>query len=178
MYSLRDCGTLAGVTDTPRDVPYVPGPPMVERVTPWVPDPVSGRINTGVGRQQRLVQIGEISVDDTTVYTPVGTLDRRYARWSLGAATPVSESCPNWAQALAILLIPCTAFLSLLFLLFKETDSWSSPLRVTDGRISYDTTVYSRSTSEYLKIRNAVTWAQQAPGQPGPYAPYALPPGA
>lgn len=122
-----------------------------------------------------MIQIGEITVDDTNVYTPFGAIDRRNARWFLGGATPVSQSCPNWAQALAILLIPCTGFLSLLFLLVKEPDGWSSSLRVSDGRTDFSTTVYSRTRNEYLGIRNAVAWAQQpVPRQPPPRA---LPPG-
>lgn len=123
-----------------------------------------------------MIQIAEIGVDDTTVYTPAGNLARRSTRWWLGAATPVSESCPNWAQALAILLIPCTGFLSLLFLLVKETDSWSSTLRVTDGQTTYTTTVYSRTTDEWVGIRDAVGWAQQPPASSAP-EPRALPPG-
>lgn len=123
-----------------------------------------------------MIQIAEISVDGTTVYTPLGPLERSRTQWFLGAAVPVSESCPNWAQALAVLLIPCTGFLSLLFLLIKETDSWSSTLRVTDGRVIFDTIVYSRTTNEYLGVRNAVEWAQR-PAAPNRPAPRALPPG-
>lgn len=127
------------------------------------------------------MQIAEITVDDTYVYTPYGPLDRSRTRWILGAAMPVSQSCPNWAQALAVLLIPCTAFLSLLFLLFKETDSWSSTLRVTDGRIIFDTVVYSRSPREYREIQHAVGMMQRPPQPPmqppGQMGPYALPSG-
>jgi hypothetical protein len=123
-----------------------------------------------------VIQIAEIGVDDTTVYTPAGNIARGRTRWFLGAAVPVSQYCPNWAQALAVLLIPCTGFLSLLFLLVKETDSWSSELRVTDGTTEYRTTVYSRTTDEWVGIRNAVGWAQQPP-TPGQPEPRALPPG-
>jgi hypothetical protein len=146
MYSLNDCVTLRGVTDTPQ-------------------------------QSHRLVQIAEITVDETNVYTPFGPLDRSRARWFLGAAVPVSQQCPNWAQILAIVLIPCTGFLSLLFLLVKETDSWSSTLRVSDGRITFDTTIYSRSTREYLNIREAVAWAQRPPQPPGRPGQLALPVG-
>lgn len=142
-------------------IPYVPGR------TGQPPAPWPGGT---------MVRVGEIGFDDTTVYTPVGNLDRYRTHWTLGGATPVSESCPNWAQALAIVLIPCTGFLSLLFLLMKETDSWSSTLRVTDGRITFDTMVYSRSRSEYLGIRNVVAWAQRPPQPPpGQTGRFALP---
>lgn len=124
-----------------------------------------------------MVQIAEIGVDDTMVYTPMGAILRQRAHWFLGAATPISHYCPGWAQALAILGIPCTGFLSLLFFLVKEPSAWSSDLRVTDGRITYSTTIYSRSTSEYLGIRNAIAWAQRPPQVPGQTGPYALPAG-
>jgi hypothetical protein len=124
-----------------------------------------------------MMQIAEIGVDDTTVYTPMGALDRQRTHWSLGGATTASESCPGWAIALAIILIPCTGFLSLLLLIVKEPNTWSSTLTVTDGRTTFTTTVYSRSTEEYLQIRNMVAWAQRPPQVPGQPGLYALPPG-
>lgn len=125
-----------------------------------------------------MIQIGEIGVDDQTVYTPVGPLDRYKAHWFLGGAMPFSQSCPGWAVVMAVVLIPCTGFLSLLFLMAKETDTWSSTLRVTDGRTAYETVVYSRSRSEYLRLQQVVAWARRPPQVPGQPGLYALPSGS
>jgi hypothetical protein len=114
-----------------------------------------------------VTQIADIRIDATTVWTPLGPLDRGRTQWFLGAAVPMDSSTPSWATVLAVLLIPCTGFLSLLFLLVKETDTWQSDLRVTDGRTSYATTVYSRSPEEYESLGRIVAWARQ----PAVYSP-------
>lgn len=165
MYSLTGSVTLRGVTEanpTP-PVPYVPGP-----AAPLVPQqaielrPVSGP--TGY----RPVQIGDVVIDGRTIQTPVGPFDRARTRWVLGGAFAMSQSTPTWATWSAYLLIPCTGFLSLFLLLVKETDAWSSPLRLADGVRVYDTTVYSRNTDDYLRIRALVEWAQRPPEMAGP----------
>lgn len=124
--------------------------------------------------QQQVMQIAEIVVTPTTLHTPVGPIDRYRAHWTLGGAVPVSQSTPLWAEILAFILVLCTGFLSLLFLLVKDTDMWSSTLIVTDGRTTYTTMVYTRSTNEYVKIRDAITWASRPP-PPGQTGQFALP---
>lgn len=121
--------------------------------------------------------IADIGVDDMTIYTPIGNLERARTRWFLGGANPMSYKCPVWAVIAAVALIPCTGFLSLLFLMVKEPAAWSSELRVTDGRLTYSTTVYCRSGDEYRSISHVVAWAQSPRTfvQPGQRA---LPPGS
>jgi len=119
-----------------------------------------------------VIQIADIRVDETTIYTPLGTLERGRAHWSLGGANPMSYTCPGWAITFAVVLIPCTGFLSLLFLMIKEPTSWASDLRVTDGRTTYATTVYSRSPQEYQQLGGIIAWAQRPPTV---YIPRALP---
>jgi len=160
MHSLTASVTLRGVTDpTPTSpVPYVPGP------VPLVPQraielrPVSA---PGGFPGHRPVQIGDIVIDGRTIQTPVGPFDRARTRWVLGGAFAMSQSTPAWATWCAYLLIPCTGFMSLFLLLVKETDAWSSPLRLADGIRVYDTTVYSRSREDYERIRGIVEWAQR-----------------
>jgi hypothetical protein len=89
------------------------------------------------------VQIAEIVVTPTTIQTPVGPIDRSRARWALAGAVPASQSTPAWASVTAFLLMLCTGFASLLLLLVKETDLWSSTLIVTDGQVTFTTQVYS-----------------------------------
>lgn len=151
---------------TPHD-----GPQMFGHPSTW-PKPVQ---QPPTGWDARPVQIAEITVDGPTVITPHGAIDRHSARWFLGGAVPVHSSTPSWATAAAILLALFTCLLSLLFFLVKEDDMWSSTLTVTDGRIAYSTTVYSRSTAEYEGIQAAIAWAQSAPGPPTSTDQLALP---
>lgn len=125
--------------------------------------------------RQHVMQIAEIVVTPTALQTPVGPIDRYRARWTLGGAVPVSQSTPTWASLTAFLLMLCTGFASLLLLLVKETDLWSSTLIVTDGQTTFTTIVYSRSTSEYYEIRKAIAWAQQPPQPPPQTGMLALP---
>jgi hypothetical protein len=118
--------------------------------------------------QEAVMQIAEIVVTPTVLQTPAGPIDRARASWNLGGAVPISKSTPQYLVITAVCLIFCTGFLSLLLLLIKEDDMWSSTLVVTDGRVTYTTTVYSRSTSDYEAIRAAIAWAQR-PIQPRPH---------
>lgn len=123
-----------------------------------------------------VTQIADIRVDATTIYTPLGTIERGRAHWFLGGANPLNYATPGWAVIAAVVLIPCTGFLSLLFLMVKEPDSWSSELRVTDGRLTYATTVYSRSPQEYAQLGRIVAWARQPVYSPPVTSPpWALP---
>lgn len=160
MHSLTGSVTLRGVTDlTPTSpVPYVPGPVPLAPQQPLAAAPISGPNGTSTGQP---VRVGDITISGTLIHTPVGAFDRGRTRWVLGGAMPFQQSCPTWATVSAYLLIPCTGFLSLLFLLVKETDVWSSTLRVADGIRIYETTIYSRSREDYERIRGIVEWAQR-----------------
>lgn len=139
---------------TPHDTSLVFG-----RHTAWA-QPVP---QLPTGWDTRSVQIAEITVDGRTVVTPHGDIDRHAARWFLGDRVPWHSSTPSWATAAAILLAVFTCLLSLLLLLIKETDVWSSKLTVTDGRTTFDTTVYSRNNAQYEGIQAAIAWAQLGP---------------
>ena len=150
--------------------------PSSAMAKPWetaTPQPIGAPL-PGWQRAQQLpttwdgrpVQIAEITVDGPTVLTPLGPMDRRAACWFLGGAVPSHSSTPSWAMAVAILGALFTCLLSLLLLLVKEDDMWSSTLTVTDGQITFTTTVYSRSTEEYEGIQAAIAWAQRLPGMP------------
>lgn len=107
-----------------------------------------------------VTQIADIRIDATTIYTPLGAIERARAHWFLGGANPLNYTTPAWAVIMAVVLIPCTGFLSLLFLMVKEPDTWSSELRVTNGWLTYTTTVYSRSPREYEQLAKIVAWAR------------------
>ena len=68
-----------------------------------------------------IAQIGEIQVTSSTVRTPAGQFPLRGSQWTVTDQWTAVQKIPVWAIVLAIVLIPCTGFLSLLFLLAKET---------------------------------------------------------
>lgn len=136
-----------------------PAPLVYGQHTTW-PQPVQP---LPVAWDAQPVQIAEITVDGTSVFTPRGTVDRRNARWFLGGPVPSHESTPSWATAAAILLAIPTCLLSLLLLLVKDTDVWSSTLSVTDGTVTHETTVYHRNPAQLQGIRDAIAWAQRVP---------------
>ena|SRR2546421_3578849 len=68
-----------------------------------------------------IAQIGEIQVTSSTVRTPAGQFPLRGSQWTVTDQWLANSKIPTWAIVLAIVLIPCTGFLSLLFLLAKET---------------------------------------------------------
>ena len=67
-----------------------------------------------------IAQIGEIQVTSSTVRTPAGQFPLRGSQWTVTDQWTAVQKIPAWAIVLAIVLIPCTGFLSLLFLLAKE----------------------------------------------------------
>jgi hypothetical protein len=67
-----------------------------------------------------IAQIGEIQVTSSTVRTPAGQFPLRGSQWTVTDQWTAVQKIPVWAIVLAIVLIPCTGFLSLLFLLAKE----------------------------------------------------------
>lgn len=71
--------------------------------------------------EQVLVQIGEIAVTATTVYTPSGPMPLRGSQWAVQDQWLSEQKIPTWAIVLAIVGFFLVCALSLLFLLAKET---------------------------------------------------------
>jgi len=67
-----------------------------------------------------LVQIGDISVTQTTVFTPSGSRALNEVQWSVNDMTVTSQVIPTWAIVCAI-VFALACLLGLLFLLVKET---------------------------------------------------------
>jgi len=67
-----------------------------------------------------LVQIGDISVTQTTVFTPGGSRALNEVQWSVNDMTVTSQVIPTWAIVCAI-VFALACLLGLLFLLVKET---------------------------------------------------------
>lgn len=69
---------------------------------------------------QPLVQIGDISVDQHWVHTPVAWLPTARATWTVQDMTLRARVIPTYAIVLAIVTSVMTCLLGLLFLLIKE----------------------------------------------------------
>ena len=99
--------------------PTVPAPSSVPpNLVPMSPYPQTTPYPV---QEQVIAQIGEIQVTSTTVRTPAGQFPLRGSQWTVTDQWLANSKIPTWAIVLAIVLIPCTGFLSLLFLLAKET---------------------------------------------------------
>jgi hypothetical protein len=88
-------------------VPAAPAPLPVTAPLPGV-DPV-------------IVQIGEIRVSSTTVYTPAGQFPLRGSQWTVTDQWIAEQKTPTYAVVLTVVGFFCLTVLSLLFLLIKET---------------------------------------------------------
>jgi hypothetical protein len=69
---------------------------------------------------QPLVQIGDISVDQSWVHTPGGWVPTAQATWTVQDQTLRAMVIPGYAIVLAIVTSVMTCLLGLLFLLIKE----------------------------------------------------------
>lgn len=71
--------------------------------------------------EQVLVQLGEVTVTPTTVYTPSGPIPLRGSQWMIQDHWTAEQKIPTWAIVLAVVGFFCLTVFSLLFLLAKET---------------------------------------------------------
>jgi hypothetical protein len=71
--------------------------------------------------EQVIAQIGDIQVTSTTVRTPAGQFPLRGSQWQVTDQLITEQKTATWAIVLAVVLLCPSGFLSLLFLLAKET---------------------------------------------------------
>src|SRR5256885_15050077 len=118
------------MVDTETPLPYgdpgagagLPAPPP--RPPPSVPlDPATLPYPAYPVAEQVIAQIGEIQVTSTTVRTPAGRFPLPGSHWTVTDQWVGTQKIPTWAIVLAIVLIPCTGALSLLFLLAPAQQS-------------------------------------------------------
>ena len=67
------------------------------------------------------VQLGEVTVSSTTIHTPSGEIPLRGSQWAVSDQWHSQQRIPAWAVVCAVLGFFLLCFLSLLFLLAKET---------------------------------------------------------
>ncbi|AAZ56258.1 hypothetical protein Tfu_2225 [Thermobifida fusca YX] len=97
--------------------------------------------------------LGEITVTQSTVYTPAGTFPLRGSMWTINDLTTVRESTPAWAIVVALLGFFVICALSLLLLLVKETRvEGTIQITVVFGDRFFTTQVPVRSRSDVVRI--------------------------
>lgn len=91
------------------------------------------------------VRLGDISVSDTRVQTPVGVFPLRGTVWTVSNLSYVSEAIPTWAIVMTILTV-LLCLIGLLFLLVKE--------RRVRGAVQVSVQGPGLSYSAYLPVYN------------------------
>ncbi|MFI5891246.1 hypothetical protein ACIA5D_14160 [Actinoplanes sp. NPDC051513] len=85
-----------------------------------------------------IVQIAEISVTSTTVFTPTGDIPLAGSQWQVNDYWFSQQRIPRWAIVLAIVGFCVLTIFSLLFLLVKETVMQGTvQVTVTNGTRQY-----------------------------------------
>ena len=108
-----------------------------------------------------IVRIGEINVTSMTVVTPAGAFPLRGSEWHAADQWVTSQKTPTWAIVLAIVGFFCLTFLSLLFLLAKETVYTGSVLvTVRNGGAMYVARVPVMNPQQTQHIYNKVNYAR------------------
>ncbi|MBV1854156.1 hypothetical protein [Catellatospora tritici] len=102
--------------------PIPPMPPVNPPAPPRLRLPSAAPLPVRVGSGGPvLVQLGEVAVTATTIITPAGEIPLRGSQWTVNDQFHSRQRIPSWAVVCAILLFFLLCFLSLLFLLVKET---------------------------------------------------------
>jgi hypothetical protein len=115
-------------------------PPPVPGPTPGFP--VSPA--PGLPTEPVLVTIGDISVTQSTVYTPSGSRPLNEVSWNVADMSVTTQAIPTWAIICAVVFF-LMCFLGLLFLLAKE-DRTVGAMQVT---VSGPGFVYTSSIPVY-----------------------------
>jgi hypothetical protein len=91
-----------------------PAPPRLQ--LPYTPGPSPQAAPGAV-----LVQLGEVTVSSNTIHTPAGDIPLRGSQWTVSDQWHSQQRIPAWATVCAVVGFVFLCFLSLLFLLAKET---------------------------------------------------------
>lgn len=111
--------------------------------------------------EQVLVQIGEIAVTATTVYTPSGPIPLRGSQWTVQDQWLSEQKTPTWAIVMAIVGFFLVCALSLLFLLAKETRFHGTVnVAVTNGSQQYVARIPVYHPQQVHHIYNQVNYVR------------------
>jgi uncharacterized protein DUF1707 len=108
-----------------------------------------------------LVQIGELAVTASTVYTPIGPIPLRGSQWAVNDHWLTEQKTPAWAIVLAIVGFFLICAFSLLFLLAKETQFHGTvDVTVTNGGQQYVARIPVWSMPQVHHIYNQVNYVR------------------
>lgn len=108
-----------------------------------------------------VAQIGELSVTSSTIYTPAGEIPLRGSTWQVSEQWITEQKIPKWAIALAIVGFCLVTFLSLLFLLAKETVyRGTAQVTVSNGPQQYVARIPVRDQAELAQIHQQVNYVR------------------
>lgn len=120
---------------------------------------------TTPGYEQVRVQLGDIAVTDTRVYTPVGSYPLAGTTWMVANQTYVTESIPAWAIVFAIIFF-IFCLLGLLFLLVKERKLYGTmQVSVQGNGLSYSTYIPVNNSVQIFQINTTVDWVRRQVAQ-------------
>lgn len=113
--------------------------------------------------EQVLVQIGDIAVTSTTIYTPAGPMPLKGSVWTATDQWMAQRKIPTWAIVMAIVGAFVICLLSLLFLLAKETVYHGGiQVTVTSGGRSHTTFVPIHHHAQVHHVHQQVQWLRSA----------------
>lgn len=114
----------------------------------------------GLPAEPVLVTIGDISVTQSTVYTPSGSRPLNEVSWSVADLTVSSEAIPTWAIVCAVVFF-VFCFLGLLFLLAKESRTTGAmQVTVSGPGFVYTSSIPVQSQAQVADINARVNYAR------------------
>lgn len=118
--------------------------------------------DVGLNPEPFVCTMNDIGVTQHWIVTPVGTVRVEGSHWTIRENVQLQRVIPGWAIAAAILLIPCTAGLSLLFLAVKTDVVYGNvEISVHAPGLVYSTTIPVGSLMTVGEWRRCVHGVQQ-----------------
>lgn len=103
--------------------------------------------------EQPIAVLGDITVTQNTVITPVGSFPLRGSTWSINDMTSVRQTIPTWAVVLALVGFLVVCALSLFLLLVKETSvAGTIQITVAHGDRFYTTQVPVHTPADITRV--------------------------
>ena len=113
------------------------------------------------GPRPVVAQIGEIAVTSSTVHTPSGDIPLAGSTWQVSDFWQTEQKTPTWAIVLAIVGFCVLTFLSLLFLLAKETIYRGTvQVTVTNGPRQYVARIAVGNQAQVQHIHQQVNYVR------------------
>jgi hypothetical protein len=126
----------------------------------------------GLPAEPVLVTIGDISVTQSTVYTPSGARPLGEVSWSVGDMSVTTQAIPTWAIVCTIVFTLLLCGLGLLFLLVKEyTTSGALQVTVSGPGFVYTSSIPVSSPAQVADINARVNYVRTVTAAipPAPY---------